>query len=300
MMTRFNDIDLSALPAPDVIETLDFEALLAAFKARLSAAYPDATAALALESEPLTKLAEAVTYEVMLLRARINDAAHAVMLAHAMGADLDNLVALFGVARLTITPANSTVYPPVAAVMETDGALRARAQLALEGFTSAGTVGAYSFHALSASPLVVDVSVSSPAPGHVRVTILSSEGDGAPAAELLSAVTAAVTADEVRPLCHAVTVAAPVMVAFDIEATIHAGAGPSAEAVRTAALAALEVYLASVRALGATVARSGILAALHQPGALRVDLVSPAADLSLAKDSAPICARVTVDLAVPS
>lgn len=53
-------IDLSQLPAPDVVETLDFETILAERKATFVSLYPedqqDAIArTLALESEPVVK-----------------------------------------------------------------------------------------------------------------------------------------------------------------------------------------------------------------------------------------------------
>jgi len=54
-------IDLSQLPAPDVVEALDYETLLAERKATLISLYPaDQQAAIArtltLESEPIVKL----------------------------------------------------------------------------------------------------------------------------------------------------------------------------------------------------------------------------------------------------
>ena len=95
-------IDLSLLPAPNVIEPLDYETLLADRKARLLALAPTAqqaelAAVLALESEPLTQFLQETAYRELLLRARINDAARACMLPWATGADLDNLGALYGV-----------------------------------------------------------------------------------------------------------------------------------------------------------------------------------------------------------
>lgn len=67
-------------PAPEVEETLDFEAILAKRKAILISYYPaDQQAAIAatleLESEPLNKLLQENAYNEMILRARINDAA---------------------------------------------------------------------------------------------------------------------------------------------------------------------------------------------------------------------------------
>ena len=64
-------IDLSRLPAPDVVEPLDYESILAERKAALIALYPEAeqadiAALLELESEPLTKLCEENAYRCLL------------------------------------------------------------------------------------------------------------------------------------------------------------------------------------------------------------------------------------------
>lgn len=291
-MTRFAEIDLSQLPPPDVVETLNFEALLADAVAQLVALMPAIEDAVTLESEPLRKLLEVVAYRETLLRARINDASRATMLATATGADLDNLAALFGVQRLVLTAATETA----AAVMEGDDALRARAQLAPEAYTTAGSIGAYRYHALSADARVRDVSVTSPAPGTVRVTVLGRDGDGTPPSDLLAAVAAAVSADDVRPLCDSVAIAAPEIVSYSVDATITVGTGPDATVVRAAAEAALTAYLTRTHAIGAIAARSGMLAALHQPSVLRVELTSPAADIETSDVQAPYCTSVAIAL----
>jgi phage-related baseplate assembly protein len=81
-------IDLSQLPAPEVVEPLDFEViyqdLLATFRALMGEGW---TAPL--ESDPVVKLLELAAYREVQLRARINDAARAVLLAYAVGADLE-------------------------------------------------------------------------------------------------------------------------------------------------------------------------------------------------------------------
>ncbi len=87
-------IDLSQLPAPDVVEELDFETILAERKATLISLYPeegqDAVArTLALESEPIVKLLQENAYREVIWRQRVNEAARAVMLAYASGSDLD-------------------------------------------------------------------------------------------------------------------------------------------------------------------------------------------------------------------
>src|SRR5690554_113971 len=106
-------IDLSQLPSPEVLEELDFERILADRKAALVELHPEAERdeirrLLEIESEPLTKLLEENAYRELLLRARINSAAKAVMLAHAQGGDLDQIGANYGVERLMIDGGDSS------------------------------------------------------------------------------------------------------------------------------------------------------------------------------------------------
>ena len=140
-------IDLSQIPAPNVIEPLDFESLLAERKAELLAAIPEAQrtaiqSVLSIESEPLNKWLQVSTYRELVVRQRVNDAARAVMLAHAVDGDLDQLGANWGVARLIVTPADDTALPPVEAVMEANADFRRRILLRLEAFTTAGSEAA--------------------------------------------------------------------------------------------------------------------------------------------------------------
>lgn len=293
----YTAIDLSAVPAPDAVEALDVEVLLSGLKAELVMLAPELAPVISLESEPVVKLLEVFALREVLLRARVNDAARAVMLATATGADLDNLAALMGVGRLTISPTDPGAVPPVLAVMETDSDLRRRTQLALEGFSTAGPTGAYLYHALSADADVLDVAVSSPAPGQVRLVVLSRSGNGVPGAGLVSTVANAVNADRVRPLCDSVTVVPAAVVNYQITAQLVMFDGPDAAAVRDAAEAAARVYAQSAHRIGRTVRLSGILAALHRPGVERVVLTSPAADVAATGLQAPWCTAVTVTVA---
>lgn len=76
-------IDLTKIPAPDVVEALDFESIYARRSARLQAALVETGVNWdpTIEADPLTKVVQADAYEEMLLRARVNDAARAVMLS---------------------------------------------------------------------------------------------------------------------------------------------------------------------------------------------------------------------------
>ena len=143
-------IDLSLLPPPEVVETLDFETLYQELLADFRLQMGDQWTAL-LESDPIVKLLEVAAFQKMLGRARVNDAAKSSLLAYAQGTDLDNRAADYGVQRLTLIPADPDAVPPVAAVMEGHEALRYRTRLSLEALSVAGSRGAYEFHGLSAS-----------------------------------------------------------------------------------------------------------------------------------------------------
>lgn len=283
-------IDLSRLPAPAVVEPLDFEALFEARKARLLELTPAAerealAETLALESEPLTKLLQENAYRELVLRQRINDAARAVMVATAAGADLEQLAALFGVTRLA---------------GEADDNLRRRTVMALEGYPTAGPAGAYGFHARSAHPEVKDVAVTSPVPGLVRLAILGRSGDGTPGDEVLEAVRSAVTDERVRPLTDSVEVVAARVTPYALRATLIIEPGPSPDTVRQAAETAARDYAETRHALGAYVALSGIAATLHQPGVRRVDLTSPAVDLDIPADGAAYLTELALGTEVAS
>lgn len=198
-------IDLSQLPAPDVVETLDYESLLAERKATLVSLYPteqqDAIArTLTLESEPIVKLLQENAYRELILRQRINEAAKANMVAYALDGDLDQLGANNGVSRLIITPADDTTIPPTAAVMESNDDFRLRIAAAFEGLSVAGPTGAYEYHAKSADGRVADASAISPSPAVVTVTVLAREGNGAAGDDLLAVVSAALNDEDVRPV----------------------------------------------------------------------------------------------------
>lgn len=291
-MSQFTAINLALIPAPQVIETIDFEQVLAEMLADLSARLPDFDTYL--ESDPVMKVLEVAAYRETVLRQRINDAAKAVMLSYALGTDLDQLGALFGVTRLEITPADPEASPPTAAVFESDSDFRYRIQLSLEGLSTAGPEGAYIFHALSADGLVLDASAISPNPGEVLVTVLSREGDGSASAPLLAAVDTSLSAEDVRPLTDYVQVQGATIVPYQVEASLHFYAGPDRAVIMATAQAAIEAYTESQHRLGLDVTLSGIYAALHQPGVQRVELTAPAASLVIDRQSAAYCTAITL------
>ncbi|HBZ4038434.1 TPA: baseplate assembly protein [Klebsiella pneumoniae] len=290
-------IDLSQLPSPTIIEALDFEATLIEVKAVMVAAFPEdqqaaVAAALTLESEPLTIIAQAMTYRELLLRQRINEGAAACMLSHATGDDLDNIAANLDTERLVITAATDTAD----AVTEGDEALRLRAQAAFEGMSVAGPSAAYEYFARSASGQVADARATSPSPAEVVVAVLSTEGDGTASAALLAAVAAAVNDEEVRPLGDRVTVQSAEIVPYTIDATLYLYPGPESEPIINAAMASLQTFLAdNDKKIGRDIVRSAISAALHVQGVQRVVINTPAIDLQIDNTQAARNIGYTVD-----
>ena len=288
----FTAVDLSRLPAPAIIEALDFETIQADAVARMQELIPDFVAR---DSDPATKILQVVSYIVQMVRQRVNDAARAVMPAYATGADLDNIAALFGITRFILVPADELLGIP--AVMESDADFRRRMVLAPEGYSVAGPEGAYIFHALSADGDVLDASATSPSAGQVVVSVLSRTGNGAAPAALINTVAAYVSDESRRPLTDFVTVQSASIVNYAVVATLTTFSGPDGGVVLDTARASLDAYVEASHRLGRDITRSGIFAALHVEGVQNVALTSPAADLVISRAQAPYCTAITLNYA---
>lgn len=295
-------VDLTQLTPPDIIETLDFETILSEHKAYLIALYPveqqaAIAAALELESEPLLKLLQNAAYRELVLRARYNDEARALLLAYAKGADLDHIgITYYQEARLIVTPGDATVNPPVQAVYEDDEAYRVRLELKPESWSTAGPTEGYEFFARSASALVKDVKVTSPVPGTTLVTVLSSAGQGVPSQAVLDAVTAGLNVSEVRPLSEEVQVQAAEIITYSIVADLYVYAGSVSSMAVSEAQAALEKYAADHHKLDEDIAVSAVNAAAFRAGVQRV-VLDLLADIPVASHQAAYCTGITVNIA---
>lgn len=286
----FTSVNLSQLPPPAVIEVLDFETLFDESLTALQALDPTFDALL--PSDPAFKILEVCTYLRLLDRQRVNDAARGVMLAYAVGSDLDQLAAIFGVARQVLDAGKP--QEGIAPTYESDEDFRRRIQLGPEGFSVAGPEGAYVFHALSADPRVLDASATSATPGEVVVSVLSREADGAASQALLDIVEAKLSADDVRPLTDHVLVRSATIVDYRVEATLHTFAGPDSQVVLAEARARLDRYIAESHRLGRDVTRSGLFAALHAVGVQRVELTMPVDDVVVDRTQATHCTGITL------
>jgi phage-related baseplate assembly protein len=289
-------VDLSSLPAPTVLEPLDFEEVyqegLGVFRG-----YMGGNWTAALESDPVVKVLEVGAYIKVGNRARVNDAGKAVLLAHAIRGDLDHLGGNVNLKRLVIQAGDLLAVPPVLEVMEDDDPFRERIQLAYEGLTTAGPRNSYILHARNASGLVADATAESAAPCYVTVTVLGLDGQGVAPPQLLATVATALNDDDVRPVCDRVTVQSAEVIPYQIDAILHmASAGPEADAGLAEAKSRLAAWINPRKRLGVEVARSAVDARLHVAGVSRVELVGWM-DLTPTKAQAAYCIGWAVALA---
>lgn len=274
-MTISSLIDLSALPTPEVIETLSFDKILQRKLQLFLQLYPEFSTVL--ESDPSVKLVEESAYDEMLLRARVNDAARDRLLAFASGGNLDHLAAFYGVQRMA---------------GETDDALRLRVRVRTIGYSAAGGAAHYKYYAMSATTGIRDVSVYSPAGGVVRVSILGYENDGVPSAQIMNAVSAVVQSDSVRSLCHKVEVVPAEIIHVTVIANITLLTN-SADAIFEGLAQSLADEFEASKGLDWNVTRSWLISKLHVGGVAAVDLISPVEDVILLPHQ---CASISIDL----
>jgi phage-related baseplate assembly protein len=286
MASRFNKIDLSLLPPPEIIETLEFEVIFQRKLEEFRARYPVEE----IESDPIIALLQHSAYQEMIFRAKINDDLKGVFLATSWGSNLDNLAAFYGAHRFVLVEADPDAFPPVEEVLESDNAFRARVQLAIEAQSTAGPRGAYLYWARSSDPRVFDAAVDSTTPGQVDVFLLSP--DGSPVAELPSIVLAALSDEDVRPLTDTVVVANAKVTVYSVNANITFLPGPDRSIVMQAAQSAAQAYVDDQFQLGRDITRSGLFAALHRPGVQNVKLLEPPADIVVPWNEAAKCGQI--------
>ena len=281
-MTTGSAIDLSQLPAPDVVAQIDYETILKAglddFHARMKELGIDYVV---LESDPAYKLAEVFAYREMLVRQTSNEQALAVLLAYAENNDLDHKAAERNLERKTISEATSTED----AVLETDVSLRRRVQMSPESYTTAGSEGSYIFHGINADARVKDIYPYAPLDvdgypkGICNIYVLSNESDGSAPEDLISIVDQNLNKKVIRPLTDYVKVYSASILKYNIKAEIEVGEGPDANVILQSAFTEIRKYATQIHAFGSEPSLSGIYQALHRPGVTKVNLISPTSNI---------------------
>lgn len=293
------NVDFSQLTPPQMIEVLDFETILNERKEALIARYSnteqdDIREILDRESEPLTKYLQENAYRELVLRNRINNASLATLLAYATGTDLDAVAANYDVKRLLVTDATRNSV----AVYESDEDLRTRTQMKFDSISTAGPENSYKYHAFSADGRVADVSVTSPSPATVKVTILQKDAEKNIASnELVQIVAKALDPEDVRPIGDRVTVQTATIVEYGIDADIYIGKDPEGATLLQQAQNNAQAYASKQKRLGRSIYLSEIYAQLHVSGVSHVVLNNPKNDVVLTPEQASFCQSITLRLA---
>ncbi len=255
--------DFSSLPPPEVIKTFYFETILAErmddLRQRLLDAGIDYDVG-NLETDILRTVHLADSYREAGLRAAINDAAKANLLAFALRSDLDHLGAFYDVYRL---------------IGETDEAFRSRLIIEIKGRSPGGSAYWYEAAARRSDVRIRSVKVYREAFWPIiHIAVLSRENGGIPDQTMMDAVTAEVMSERVRLLNDTLLPESAVTTGTDIEADIwllpDAAFGvldALPELLRQAWLAESEI--------GFDLEPSWIKARLHVSGVKRVDILSP-------------------------
>lgn len=271
--------DLDALPPPEVIEQVSFEAILEAMVADMIARFPAISPVIQLESEPSRKMFEVNSFRETLVRVRINDAFRSQLLAFAAGADLDHLAAFYDVTRLS---------------GEADDRLRARVILAISGRSTGGTAERYRYVAMTASPDVRDAIVwrdaSSPV---VNVAIYSYAAGGVAAPALISTVEAALNAETVRMVNDTLSVRSAVTQTRNIAADVWL-LPQTPLAVFDGLEAQLRADFTKEAGLGFDLTRAWLTARLMRAGVQRVEITAPTADVAVEPYEALALGTVTL------
>lgn len=124
-------------------------------------------------------------------------------------------------------------------------AYRTRLPDAVRALSVAGPEEAYTFHAASAHPDIIDVEVANPEPRTARLAILARSG--VPGPEILNLATAATSAKKVRPITDIVDVVPATAVHFSLVAHLTLRTGAISASVLAAATAAADAYVAYLR-----------------------------------------------------
>ncbi|HGS4463213.1 TPA: baseplate J/gp47 family protein [Vibrio metschnikovii] len=287
------NVDMSQLPKPAVIEQLDYEQILQEWIARYKELDPDYQDVN--ESDPVYKLMEVAAFREMVLRQRVNDGAHATMLAYAVDEDLDVIGANFDVQRLVIDEGDPNAVPPRERIMESNEAFRYRIQLSNRAKNTAGSADDYEFWALSADGRVKSIATDSPKGTlTVTVSVLSHEGNGAASAELIKLVEDTLTPKGTRPLSDEVVVQSANINEFAVVAELELFSGPDESEVLKAARQQLDKWLAESHRQGIDLTLDGFYAALRVPGVYKVHLTSPETDIINDRFSAGYASSVTL------
>lgn len=238
---------------------------------------------------------------------------------------IDLVVSRLNLTRQVIQPANNDVFPPIAAVMESDASLLLRYSLAPYGLATTGTRTGYKFHAMTLGerPLITvyresenviiqrfeftptegvirpkdaEARMLRPNSGEVQIRVLSPVGDGTAAQSLLDAVQTYCRRPDVAQESDYITAASADIIPCSIVIDAWEETAPTRLIEREGLNQALNQYAIEQHKLGGEIQRSRIDQIAHNYNAKKLSIISPASDVVCDWFEAPYCQGVTVNV----
>jgi len=251
------------------------------------------------EGDPAYAILQAMAWQEVMTRKRINDAARSVLATHAVGSDLDNLAILFGLTRNVVVEADPEADPPVLEVLETDTHLRDRMLNALEA-VAPGSREWYRRYALDASVDVQDARAVRTADGEVTVYVQANNVSAVPSQTLLTAVENYLNHDDRRFLCDSLVVASVGIESYALTAEITPVVGLDSAVVLSDIQARADKFAEERKIIGQDIPLSHIYAALITDAVSEISLTSPTANIvpKTGLEATPLVPEVPVASAV--
>ena len=284
---------LTALPAPDVIKTLDYDEILTRVISRLRTINEDYTSIV--EGDPAYSVCQAICFEFVMVYKRINDAARAVLVTHAIGNDLDNLGANLSVYRQVIQHEDLEADPPIPEILEDDVRFRDRVVNALEAIAP-GSKAWYRGYALESSSMVKDAIALKTNPGEVTVYVQADNKTAVPDPSLITTVRDYITEEARKFICDTVLVSAIGIRSYALTASIKPVLGLDRNTVLADIQKRAEEFADERKVIGQPIPLSHIYAALITDAVSEIDLSSPVSNIVPTNIEVPVTSSVTITL----
>ncbi|MEZ9649716.1 baseplate J/gp47 family protein [Vibrio lentus] len=238
---------------------------------------------------------------------------------------IDLVVSRLGLTRQVIQPEDNTVFPPVAAVMESDASLLLRYSLAPYGLATTGTRTGYKFHAMTLGerpfitvylesdnvvvqrfeftstkevvrPKDAEPRMLRPNSGEVEIRILSPVGDGTADQALKKAVLDYCSRADIAQESDHITTASAEIKPYTIAIDVWEETTPTQLIDREGLTQALNDYGKKQHKLGGHVQRSRIDQIAHNHNVKKLSIISPGNDVLCDWFEAPYCQGVVVNV----
>ena len=288
---------LPDLPPPSIIDESTYEEIFNSMIDEFREHHPDYTNIV--EGDPIYSIAQRAAYRELNLLKQINNAYRQTLLPYATGANLDNVVANYGLTRLVKKEAvydeNGVLVEPEA--LETDEQLRIRGWLVWSAL-GIGTFGKYKFHALQADPQVKDAFIKRTRDGEVTVYIQSEDKNGGvPDQVLLDKVKAYIDDIGRRTLGDTLVVAGITTVQYEIAAQITVPPELNKTQVLASVQAIADNFALANEVIDRDIEISRLYVALSVAGVVGVVLTKPTANVTTTDSQVPVATSVSITAA---